>query len=88
MPEPELVVDDFLDRYATCPLCRRDNVLLRYYSGNVVFEEHPMPLIVVAHPAPIDPGTRYNPRELEATIARVRCAASLAPLMPMPGEPT
>ena len=74
--------DDFLDRYAMCPLCQRGNIQLRYYANNVVFDEHSMAADVVAHPAPIDPGARFNPRATEATYARLRCPASLAPLMP------
>jgi len=73
--------DNFLDRYATCPLCRRDNVLLRFFDGNVVFNEHPMPFPVVANPAPVDPGARFNPRAAEAELARVRCPASHAPIV-------
>lgn len=81
----ELNIDDFRDRYATCPLCQRSNVGLRWYANNMVFDEHPVPVNVVAHPAPIDGGARFNPRAMEATHARVRCPASLAPLMPMEG---
>ena len=73
--------EQFDKRYATCPLCRRDNVLLRYYSGGVAIDEHPMPIPVIAHPEPVDPGARYNPRAAEATFARARCPASLAPLV-------
>jgi hypothetical protein len=78
--------DDFLDRYAMCPLCRCDNVRIRDHAGAVVLDEHPMRVGVGAHPAPIDPGARYNPRAAEATFARVRCPASLAPLMPLEGS--
>lgn len=97
---PELNPDDFIDRYATCPLCQRSNVRLRYYRANtgmhiapqpvdVVLDEHSMAVDMVAHPAPIDPGARakldrlFNPRATGATYARLRCPASLAPLMPM-----
>jgi hypothetical protein len=74
---------EFADRYAACPLCRRDNVLLHYYAGQVVLAEHPLPMPILAHPAPIDPGARYNPRAAEAKIARVRCPASGEPLVLM-----
>ncbi|HSX22839.1 MAG TPA: hypothetical protein VLE97_08720 [Gaiellaceae bacterium] len=65
----------FDQRYAACPLCRRDN------SGGVAIDEHPMPIPVIVRPEPIDPSARYNPRAAEATFARVRCPASLAPLV-------
>ena len=78
--------DDFLDRYAMCPLCRRDNVRIRDHAGSVVLDDHPIGIVVGAHPAPIDPGARFNPRAMEATYARVRCPASLAPLMPLEGS--
>jgi hypothetical protein len=86
---PELHIEDFIDRYATCPLCKRNNVQIRYYANNVILEEHPMQddhddLVIRAHPAPVDPG-RINPRAAEATYARLRCPASLAPLMPREG---
>lgn len=71
----------FDKRYAACPLCRRDNVLLRYCSGSVALDEHPMPIPIIAHPEPVDPGARFNPRATEATYARLRCPASLAPLV-------
>lgn len=71
----------FDKRYTVCPVCCRDNVLLRYYSGGVALEEHPVPTPIVAHPAPVDPGARFNPRAAEATYARLRCPASLAPLI-------
>lgn len=80
---PELNPDDFDGRYALCPVCRRDNVPLRRHEGRVVFDEHPVAMVVGAHPAPIDPGARYNPRKRETTWARVRCPLSLAPLMPL-----
>lgn len=59
----DLNVDDFIDRYAACPLCQRDNVRLRYLIGNVVFDEHPMAMVVLAHPAPIDPGALQPARD-------------------------
>lgn len=66
--------DDFVGRFAMCVLCRRDSVQLRFYAGNVVFDEHAMPLVLVALPA-------HEPRTTEATYARVRCPASFAPLV-------
>lgn len=79
---PDLHPDDFEGRYAMCPLCKHDNVPLVLVShGRVVFEEHPIPLPVGAHPAPVDPGARFNPRGTEATWARVRCPVSGSPLM-------
>ena len=69
--------DDFVGRFAMCLLCRRDSVQqLRLYAGNVVIDEHAMPLTLVALPA-------HEPRTTEATYARVRCPASLAPLGPL-----
>lgn len=75
---------DFDGRYAMCPLCRRDNVRLSLREDRVVFDEHPVPMIVAAHPAPVDTGLRFDPRELDptwTTIAHVRCPVSLSPLM-------
>ena len=72
--ETVLNPDDFVGRFAMCILCRRDHVQLRLYAGNVVFDEHTMPLCLVALPA-------HEPRATEATFARVRCPASLAPLV-------
>lgn len=76
----ELDVDTFRERFAMCPLCLRPNVRL-VWLGGVAFDEHPMGVMVVAHPAPIDPGARFNPRATEATYAHARCPMSHAPLM-------
>lgn len=80
-PTPLKVIEEFDGRFAMCPLCRRDNVRLCFYAGSVVFDEHPVPIVVIAHPVPIDSGARFNPRAMEASYARVRCPASLAPLV-------
>lgn len=80
--------DNFLDRYATCPLCRRDNVRLRHYAGSVVLDEHSMgDVLVGAYRTPVPPDTvrsqgSTTPLQLELAYARVRCPAALAPLLP------
>lgn len=80
--------NDFLDRYATCPLCRRDNVRLRHYAGSTVFDEHSMgDVLVGAYRTPVQPDTvrsqdSTTPLQLDLAYARVRCPASLAPLLP------
>jgi hypothetical protein len=79
-------LDDFLDRFAMCPLYRRDNVRIRYNMGNVVLDEHPIGIVVGAHLAPVDPSARYKPCETETTYARIRCPAALAPLMSLEGS--
>lgn len=71
----------FDKRYAACPLCLRDNVLLRYYAGSVSFDEHPMLQIVATHLAPVDRGGRLNLHTTDATYAHVRCPLSNAPLV-------
>jgi hypothetical protein len=65
---------DFGARYVTCPLCQRQDVQLRYRMLDIVLDEHPMSTPVGARPCAGDP-------DAEARWARVRCPASLAPLM-------
>jgi hypothetical protein len=73
--------DDFCDRYATCPLCRRLNVRVVFYAGGVVLEEHASDDRVAAHPEPLVAGRL--PDMATANLAHVRCPLSLAPLVTM-----
>jgi hypothetical protein len=74
-----VVPDDFDGRYMQCPLCRRDNVRLRFYAGGVVLDEHSIPMPALAFPDPVDPDASHDMSK--AKLVRIYCPASLSPVL-------